>query len=401
MFDPAMFAGMSSLVGSFFPSPEQQGSLTAEQRTFLAHFQEAFSKLVADHAKATGEPMPFPTAFNPALLLPGLHQDRPASASGEAAAALGVKAEPVPATGGGTDTAAAPAEAGDAPEAMATDTPAALEQGAAAAAAPSEAQQRALHLGQLMFSLAGAYPGIGAALSSLIAAAQAGGGLAGVGQKQVQELQSALALPMAPLVAAQAMFVQSTLGEVLAARVEATVPKGSPFASGAEPEGEHRLPHPHTPYRRLPPAGLLLECQQQRQHAQSHFLPLASATALTRPLLFSITGCSCATAAWHPRQAPGRGQRPGDSDPCVQPHLAAYAEWATRGGRGGEGEQRPSLPGPGCRGQLGCGGCLPSSLIFFLAALGRRTCHKLAATSCPSAGVRVAFYSGGAAFIVT
>eukprot|EP00887_Chlorella_sp_A99_P004283 scaffold15.g4283.t1 len=257
----SMFAGMSGLVGSFFPSGEA-AQLSAEQRTFLAHFQAAFGRLMADHARRP--PTPPAGAQAPGLAAAAAEQQRQPPQAGaqpqqraqslveQAAAAAAVAGL----DGGGQAAAAAFAPsagnrdgepAGTAHAGGTAPTSAAVGgAGAGAAPAPDAApdaalqqrqqRQAALYLGQMALDLASRYPNVCAALSSLVAQSS-GGGAAGLGPQAARELQAALAAPLAaPLAAAQATFVRSTLGEVLAARMAGTAPKGSPFATAAEPQ---------------------------------------------------------------------------------------------------------------------------------------------------------------------
>lgn len=128
MFDPSMFAGMSSLMSAFFPGapggPGLPGGASEEHRTFMAHFHGAFSKLVASSGgggmMAGAPPAAALPPFDPAALFggqpaaaaaaPAAEQQPAAAAGGELAAGVEVKQEAVAeGTAGGSPTLAAPA----------------------------------------------------------------------------------------------------------------------------------------------------------------------------------------------------------------------------------------------------------------------------------------------------
>ena len=130
MFDPSMFAGMSSLMAAFFPGAPGGPSLPAgaseEHRTFMAHFHSAFTKLVASSGSsgmlaAAGPPAPALPPFDPTALFGGqatalaapaavAEEQQATAAAGEPAAGVDVKQEEAAeGVGGGSPTAAAPA----------------------------------------------------------------------------------------------------------------------------------------------------------------------------------------------------------------------------------------------------------------------------------------------------
>ena len=279
-----MFAGMGALVGSFFPSAEAAIAtqpLSAEQRTFLSHFQTAFARLMADHAATGGEALALPPGVSPAALMAGLAEGMPAqtaaTAEQELVTATAERQQQQQPEGQHNAAAAeqqqqgqhpvaeptedaddskqqqAPTPAADAAKAQLSAKPPACEAGSDAAMR----RQQALYVGQLVLSLAAAYPAIGASVSSLISMAQAsGGGAADLPPRAVQELQASLTLPLAPLVAAQAAVVRTSLGEVLAARVAGAAPRGSPFASAAGGGGEVQGPRGTPVKAGIEPRGL-------------------------------------------------------------------------------------------------------------------------------------------------
>lgn len=61
---PAMLAGISGMMTSLFPPADQQ--LSADQRAFLAHFQQAFSRLATAASRAGGSPAAAASALFPA-----------------------------------------------------------------------------------------------------------------------------------------------------------------------------------------------------------------------------------------------------------------------------------------------------------------------------------------------
>ena len=160
MFDPAMFAGMSSLMSAFFPGapggPGLPAGASEEQRAFMHHFHTAFSKLVATSggsgAAALG-PAPALPPFDPAALFGG----QPAAAAPAAAAqpaAVAVKQEAADGVAERSPTLAGPAgpqpqqdaeaeatnnSAGEEAEAMQVDGEEAAAAGTPQPAAPAAA----------------------------------------------------------------------------------------------------------------------------------------------------------------------------------------------------------------------------------------------------------------------
>jgi hypothetical protein len=201
MFDSAMMASVVGMMSSLFPNPEAAAALGPEQRAFLSHFQAAFAKTVAPGGSA---------AATPVLASPA----PPAALAAEPFAASASKPRR-PAAGAGATQPAEPRGDGS-------------SGGGAAAAPPSSADAQAAHamfLGQTLLAMAQIFPGMAAvvaALTSMMPGAAAalsggGGGAAAPG-----------GLCIAPLAAPA--FVQTTFGEVLAARMAGGAPKGAPFS---------------------------------------------------------------------------------------------------------------------------------------------------------------------------
>ncbi|KAI3426390.1 hypothetical protein D9Q98_008761 [Chlorella vulgaris] len=92
-------------------------------------------------------------------------------------------------------------------------------------------QQQALYIGQVMMSLASVFPGMAAAISAMCGMAAAAGFS---GPQLPSNMQAAAELPQA---AGPPPFVQTSFGEVLAARVAGAAPRGSPFISAAHVDG--------------------------------------------------------------------------------------------------------------------------------------------------------------------
>jgi hypothetical protein len=128
----------------------------------------------------------------------------------------------------GSGTATAPAAAPAAALPPAAPAPAALPNGLT----PEQAalQQQALYIGQVMMSLASVFPGMAAAISAMCGMAAAAGF---TGPQLPPGMQPAFELP--PV--GPPPFVQTTFGEVLAARVAGTAPRGSPFCNAAQADG--------------------------------------------------------------------------------------------------------------------------------------------------------------------
>lgn len=226
LYDPALFSSFSTMMSSLFPTPEQQAAMNEDQRVFLSHFHTAFGKLVAAQQGSGG-----PGHGTPAGATPGGNTPMSIPNPASLLAAFANHA-------GGTFTTETPGDhgAGGAGTSAQDTTPGA--DGSSVDLADPKTQQ-ALAVGQMMMNMAPLFPGMAAALSAMTKVAQ--GATAGVASPVPAPVAAAPVMPaaapasaplqIAPLSAPQ--FVQTTFGDILAARVAGVLPKGSPFTASA------------------------------------------------------------------------------------------------------------------------------------------------------------------------
>lgn len=199
--DPALFASFGALIGSLFPSPEQQSLMTEEQRVFLGHFHTAFAKLM------TGQSNP------------------PVDGQGNAAVSRDVSAIPNPASLM-TELAAMAetvnekkdldGQVDDDVKGQSPHSPSEADKLQQELVDLSDPQTRqALCLGQMMLKLAQVFPGVAAAVSSMTKAV-------GLGQIQTTAAPT-VSRHIAPTAAPA--FVHTSFAEVVAARLAGRVPK--------------------------------------------------------------------------------------------------------------------------------------------------------------------------------
>lgn len=207
LHDPAILSSLASMMSSLFPTAEQQAALNDEQRSFLGHFHAAFSKLMAGGVAAAGIP---PTVALPVagLNLPAIPAGltNPAAATTAPADLPGSSAVKVK-----EDDGSAPADAAPPSPAVGTTTGATIQVPTALAAAVGDQTAQALQLGTMMLGLSAVFPGVAAAVATL----------SNLAQTQPKDLH------IAPLTSHT--FVQTTFGDVLAAKMAGAVPKGAVY----------------------------------------------------------------------------------------------------------------------------------------------------------------------------
>lgn len=224
LYDPAMFASFTTLMGSLFPSPEQQAAMSEEQKLYLSHFHQALGKLLASQAGkgatpgAQGIPNPGPLLQSTVAGLPKAQEDEQEQAKcleQEGAADLGK-------TESGSEGAAYNAANNAAGAQSSGQAEAPQEERDASLVPPGLDPQasQALFLGQMMLSMARVFPGMAAAVNAMTNVASSTAAAAGMPGAAMPAV-----LPIAPLSAPQ--FVQTTLGDVLAARIAGTAPKNN------------------------------------------------------------------------------------------------------------------------------------------------------------------------------
>ena len=233
LYDPALFSSFSTMMSSLFPTPEQHATMTEDQRVFLTHFHAAFGKLVAAQqgSPTAGQATPAAAGGSTPMSIPNPASLLAAFANSAAAGGLPASIDAI-----STDLVAGGATAQD------TTAPG-LGDGGSSQEQPVNMSdpktQQALAVGQMMMNMAPLFPGMAAALSAMTKVAQGAvppNPAAPAVVAPAPHVPAAVApppstLPIAPL--STPHFIQTTFGDILAARVAAVAPKGTPFMSSA------------------------------------------------------------------------------------------------------------------------------------------------------------------------
>jgi len=223
-----MFASFTTLMSSLFPSVEQQAAMSTEQKIFLGHFHAAFGKLVSSQGgsktaqpAAGADPDRLPKSQPVAAGIHRAPESKPPSSGDECAE--NVAKEPA----SPCEVGVAPADALPAFNGVAED--------------PQASQ--AMFLGQMLLSMSHVFPGMAASISAMTNLMAGTPVIAG----NTAATAAAPVLPIVPLAGLHAgatagapQYVQTTLGNVLAARIAGTAPKGIPQCADPNASTPHK-----------------------------------------------------------------------------------------------------------------------------------------------------------------
>lgn len=300
--DMHMFASFATLLARLFPTPEQVSKMNEEQKYFLEEFHGAFHKLVtsssSSHGRKAGDlpnAVPLVTAavvHAATVAVPPAHAGTETRSDGAPGKVIEDAAAPDEKKSGNVVAPhrSAADDIADAVVAAITfdDKQAALQgsaqeedheensRGSEAAVEGMEEQRKtgatdaivpgldtnqtqALHLGQMMLSLAKVFPGLDTAIAALTSSS---GGSSDVHASQLDRPESSIvnrSLPIAPLsldcsaagtghgnVVGGIPYVQTTFGDILAARLSGSLPKSCHVAVAKTPmKGEYSINGEH------------------------------------------------------------------------------------------------------------------------------------------------------------